>query len=60
MQLNTERETRVNIAGEAGGPCSATLSAYGTSYNCSDTSAGHFALAINGQVKPEKSKSNLT
>lgn len=51
MQLNTERETRVNIAGEAGGPCSATLSAYGTSYNCSDTSAGHFALAIKGQVK---------
>ena len=51
MQLNTERETRLNIVGEAGGPCSATLSAYGTSYNCSDTSPGHFALAYAGGVK---------
>ena len=50
MQLNTERETRLNIAGEAGGPCSATLSAYGTSYNCTDTGAGNFALAFNGAV----------
>ena len=51
MDINKYRETKVNMIGESGGVSDFVLSAYGTSYNCSDTGTGNISMAFAGQVQ---------
>lgn len=50
MDLNKNRDFKVNMIGESGGPSYMVLSAYGTSYNCTDTGAGNISLTYDGRV----------
>ena len=50
MDLTRNRDFKVNMIGESGDVSDFVLSAYGTSYNCSDTGAGNISMIFDGNV----------
>ena len=50
MDLTTHREFKVNMIGESGDVSDFVLSAFGTSYNCSDTGTGNISMTFDGNV----------
>lgn len=50
MDLDKYREFKVNMIGESGDVSEFVISAYGTSYNCSDTGTGNISLSFAGNI----------